>query len=150
MNATRFASAVAIVSLVVLSVGSAHAQVVEERKSDANPAGAIFRATLYGVGTGLVLGGAYSLVEDDEDVTTGDALKWGAAIGAAGGLIVGLVYVATRSEPEGTAEEIGLLPPRTGLQPPTISVTRSLAMRTGPPDTKGALGVSVNAVNLAF
>lgn len=95
---------------------TAAAQVVEERDSEANPAAAVFRATLYGTGTGLVLGGAYALIADDED--TGEILRWGTAAGAAGGLLVGLLYVATRSEPEGSAEEIrddvGLLQVRNG------------------------------------
>jgi hypothetical protein len=94
----------------------AAAQVVEDRDSEANPAAAVFRATLYGVGTGLVLGGAYALVADDAN--TGEILRWGTAAGAAGGLLVGLLYVATRSEPEGSADEIrddvGLLQVRDG------------------------------------
>lgn len=75
--------------------GDLSAQVVEERDSEANPAASIFKATLYGAATGLALGGAYALVNDDVDDDGGtsdaDALRWGTAIGAVGGLVVGLM-----------------------------------------------------------
>jgi hypothetical protein len=87
---------------------SLHAQVVEERESQANPSVVIFRATLYGAGTGLLLGGAWALVEET-DQSTSDILKWGAAGGAATGALVGLIYVATRAGPEGDAEVVGML-----------------------------------------
>lgn len=93
---------------LVLAVGhEASAQVVEGRESEANPAGVIFRSTLYGVGTGLALGGAYTLVNDDDDA--GDILRWGAATGAAAGLLIGLVHIATRSEPEDDQSGAGML-----------------------------------------
>lgn len=140
MIRTRWMSqAVAWALLLICTPVGARAQVVETRKSEANPAGVIFKATLYGVGTGLVLGGAYALIEEDDDVDTGDALKWGAAIGAAGGLVVGLIYAATRAEPQGSVEELEthdsgskfrmtlnpgltLVPARSGPIPRTVGV----------------------------
>ncbi len=100
---------IAAVSAALLAVTtvSAQAQVINKKKSEANPAVAIFKATLYGAGTGLVLGGAYALVENDPDVSTGDALKWGIAGGAVGGALVGLVYVLTRSTAKGSVKEVG-------------------------------------------
>jgi hypothetical protein len=95
--------------LVCLLQSAASAQVIETREGDSNPGKVLFLSTLYGAGTGLVLGGAYALVDDDDDPGTGDILQWGVAAGAATGLVVGLIYCATRSEPQGTAEEVGLL-----------------------------------------
>jgi hypothetical protein len=99
-------------AILAAGAGDASAQVVEGRESEANPASAVFRATLYGTGTGLVLGGAYALVAEDAD--PGEALRWGTALGAAGGLVVGLVYVATRSDPEGSVDDVGLVQYRAG------------------------------------
>jgi hypothetical protein len=105
----------ALVALIVVGgvQDSLSAQVVEERDSQANPAAAIFRATLFGAGTGLVLGGAYALVETG-DASTEDILKWGVAGGAAAGAVVGLLYVLMRSEPEGSADAIGTVDVGTG------------------------------------
>jgi hypothetical protein len=98
-----------MVALALLGAGHASAQVVEERESEANPASAIFRATLYGAGTGLAVGGAYALIADGDDPSTGEILRWGTALGAGAGVVVGLLYVATRSEPEGSVDKIGML-----------------------------------------
>lgn len=95
------------VLIVLVGQSGTRAQVVEEREGQSNPAGVVFKSVLYGVGTGLLIGGAYALVEDDDDVDTEDILKWSAAIGAAGGAGVGLIYVATRPEPKGDVEEYG-------------------------------------------
>lgn len=107
----RTSAAVAALALLAL-VGARqplNAQVVEGRDAEANPASVMFRSTLYGAGTGLALGGAYALIEEGGDPSTGEILRWGTAIGAAAGLAVGLVYVATRSQPEGEVNEIGML-----------------------------------------
>lgn len=98
-------SVMVALALALGTYDSLSAQVVERRESEANPAAVIFRATLFGAGTGLVLGGAYALVESG-DTSTGDILKWGVAGGAAAGAVIGLIYWATRSQPEGSAEEI--------------------------------------------
>jgi hypothetical protein len=98
-------AAIALV-LVVGAQDSLRAQVVESRESDSNPATAIFKATLAGAGTGLLLGGAYALVESDGADETKDALKWGVAGGAVAGAAVGLVYVLLRSQPEGDADTV--------------------------------------------
>jgi len=101
--------AVIALALACLFQDSVSAQVVEKREGEANPAAVLFRSTLYGAGTGLVLGGAYALVEEDDDPSTGEILKWGTAGGAAAGFLIGLVYVITRSGPEGDAEVTGVL-----------------------------------------
>jgi hypothetical protein len=74
------------------------AQVVESRDAEANPASAIFRSTLYGAGTGVVLAGAYTLIREGDNAW--DALRWGAGGGAIVGLMIGVIHVATRAEPE--------------------------------------------------
>lgn len=73
------------------------AQVIETREAESNPSSVLFRSTLYGAGTGFVLGGAYALVDGD-DPSTGELLRWGTAIGAGAGLLIGLVYVASRAD----------------------------------------------------
>ena len=103
---TSLTPALIALTIALASPDALKAQVVEDRDSEANPASVLFRSTLYGVGTGLVLGGAYALIDQG---STSEALRWGAASGAAAGLLVGLVYVATRSEPEGSANEVGML-----------------------------------------
>lgn len=94
-------------TLVCMIQSSAQGQVIEERKGEANPGPVIFRSTAYGAATGLVLGGAYALVEDDEDLETGEILKWGVASGAAAGALIGLIYVIARPEPKGDVEGVG-------------------------------------------
>jgi len=103
---TSLTPALVALTIALASPNGLSAQVVEGRDSEANPASVIFRSTLYGVGTGLVLGGAYALIDGG---STSEALRWGAASGAAAGLLVGLIYVATRSEPEGSADDVGML-----------------------------------------
>lgn len=112
MKLSRYLAPATIV-LAVLSGSPTDltAQVVDARDSEANPASVLFRATLYGAGTGLALGGAYALVNDDDDpgTGTGEILRWGVAGGAAAGFLVGLVYLATRSQPEGEFGEEAML-----------------------------------------
>jgi hypothetical protein len=117
------------VTMVVLALCSSFqgsgAQVIEERSGEANPSTAIFHSTLYGAGTGLLLGGAYALVEDDDDLDAIDILKWGFAGGAATGALVGLVYVVSRPDPEGDAEEVGMIQIENGAArfgAPTVKV----------------------------
>jgi hypothetical protein len=104
-----FVSAILALVLVVGGHDSLHAQVVEERESDSNPVVTIFRGTLYGAGTGLLLGGAYALIESDGADETRDILKWGVAGGAIAGAAVGLVYVLLRPQPEGDADVVGMV-----------------------------------------
>jgi hypothetical protein len=120
--------------------GALDAQVVEKRGSEANPAAAMFRATLYGAGTGLALGGAYALVHEGDDPSTGEILKWGVAGGAAAGLVVGLVYVATRSEPEGSAEDVGLLQ----LQNGDLRVAAPGMLRAGSREVPGGRATTLD------
>ena len=110
-----FAAAVLALVLIVSAQDSLRAQVVETRESESNPVVTVFRGTLYGAGTGLVLGGAYALVASDGADETKDILKWGVAGGAIAGAAIGLVYAVTRSEPEGEADVIGADPDVTGM-----------------------------------
>lgn len=128
----RTSIAPAIFCLLVL-IGTQEplaAQVVEGRESEANPASVMFRSTLYGAGTGLALGGAYALIEQGGDPSTGEILRWGTAIGAAAGLAVGLVYVVTRSQPEGEVDEVGMLQIEDGEVgfSPAFVTTRSIEL----------------------
>jgi drug/metabolite transporter (DMT)-like permease len=95
----------------------ASAQVIEERKGESNPSAVIFHSTMYGAGTGLLLGGAYALIEDDPDLSTSEILEWGLVGGVASGLLIGLIYVMARPEPRGDAEEVGMLPLGKGSPP---------------------------------
>lgn len=145
----RTSSWVAVVALaMILGIQSiASAQVIEERKGEANPSTAIFHATLYGAGTGLVLGGAYALVEEDEDLDTAEILSWGVAGGAAAGFLIGLVYVVTRPEPRGDVEELEKFRPggTPRLGPPSLLLVPTV-------DRHGAkkLGIGVRLVNVTF
>jgi len=131
---------------------NANAQVIEEReRSASNPGKSIFRTTLYGAGTGLVLGGAYALIEDDEDTSTLDCLKWGTAIGAASGLVIGLIYVVARPEPKGDIESVeqddddeesSLI---RNLEPPTVMMAARSDL-LGNKDRQ----VALNLLNLRF
>jgi hypothetical protein len=108
------------------------AQVVEEReKTPSNPGKVIFRTTLYGGATGLVLGGAYALIEDDDDLSTGEILKWGVAGGVAAGFLIGLIYVVARPEPKGDVEDLETEDggEEQGALPRLISPTIMLAQR---------------------
>lgn len=132
----------AVISLALLpgSQQGLTAQVVEARESEANPAPVLLRATLYGAGTGLVLGGAYLLVKDDDGPDTGEVLRWSTAGGAAAGFLIGLIYVATRPQPEGSIGEEGLVQ----LEGSDVSVSP-----IGLLDTRiGALGPEPGAFDL--
>jgi hypothetical protein len=104
-----FASAALALVLMVGAKDSLRAQVVETRESDSNPVVTVFRGTLYGAGTGLLLGGAYALIESDGADETRDILKWGVAGGAIAGAAVGLVYVLLRPQPRGDADVVGMV-----------------------------------------
>jgi hypothetical protein len=100
-----FAAALAFM-LVMGFQDNLRAQVVEERESEGNPVVTVFRGTLYGAGTGLLLGGAYALIESDGAEETRDILRWGVAGGAIAGATVGLLYVLLRPQPEGDADVV--------------------------------------------
>lgn len=138
----------ALMAVASIAPGIVRAQVIEKRDDDANPAIVIFRATLFGAGTGLLLGGAYALVEEDDDLSTGEILKWGAAGGAAGGAIVGLLHWMTRSEPEGSAEEVATSQPADAA-PRVLAPGFALAQRRDSGGKKKP-EFRVNLVNVAF
>lgn len=146
MRLSRYlATAVIAVALLPGSHQDLTAQVVTARDSEANPASALFRATLYGAGTGLVLGGAYALVDDDGDPGTGQILKWGVAGGVAAGLLVGLIYVVTRPEAEGSIGDEGMIQLRGGeLDVSPLGILDTEAGALGP--DPGALDLNLVAV----
>jgi hypothetical protein len=120
------ASALVALAMVAGTRSTVAAQPVDERASQANPAAVIFRASLYGAGTGLVLGSGYALL-DQTDASPGALLKWGVAGGVAAGALIGLIYWATRSPPQDSAAEGGVL--RVGrdgvaVSVPTLVLTR--------------------------
>jgi hypothetical protein len=106
MKLSRFASAARALVLMVGAQDSLRAQVVETRESESNPVVTGFRGSLSGAGTGLVLGGAWALLESDSQDETLDILKWGTASGAIAGATVGLLYVLFRSQPQGDADVV--------------------------------------------
>jgi hypothetical protein len=101
-----FTSTALALVLIVGAQDSLNAQVVETRESEGNPVVTVFRGSLYGAGTGLVLGGAWALVESDSQDETWDILKWGTAGGAIAGATVGLLYVLFRAQPQGDADVV--------------------------------------------
>jgi hypothetical protein len=121
----------AVVALALFTgrPGTLDAQVVEARESESNPATVLFRSTLYGAGTGLVVTGAYSLIDNDD---VGERLRWGTAIGAGAGLLVGLVHLATRSE----AEENG---PAGGLESSALLRVQEGSVRVAVPAVTSTL-----------
>jgi hypothetical protein len=102
MNMTannRIAVVIVVIALALQASNGARADINEERQGEANPSAVIFHATLFGAGTGLLLGGAYALVENSSNRDTWDTLRWSVAGGTVLGFVVGLVYVTTRSGP---------------------------------------------------
>jgi len=95
-----FASAALALVLLVGAQDSLRAQVIETRESEGNPVVTVFRGSLYGAGTGLVLGGAWALLESDSRGETEDILKWSVGVGALAGAAVGALYVLFRENPD--------------------------------------------------
>ena len=94
------ATILAAATLLVL-VGPARSQIIEQRQGDANPMVSVFKSTIYGGLAGLLVGGAIELVKDDAD---GEALKWGFVVGTFLGLGYGIYHVSTRPSPFGFLE----------------------------------------------
>lgn len=86
-----------VVLLLVLSFSSVvKAQVAVLRGGEENPVITIGKSTLYGAGTGVLLGLALSLVVDED---FGEIMKWSFVGGTIGGFAIGVIHVATRSKP---------------------------------------------------
>lgn len=93
-------SILVIALMVIFSFTSeTNAQVSVVRGGEENPVITIGKSTLYGAGTGLLLGLALSLVVDED---TGDVVKWSFVGGTFGGFLLGIYHVASRPGP-GTA-----------------------------------------------
>jgi len=90
--------AVILVAIIlILGVSQmAEAQTHVVRGGDENPVLTIGKSTLYGAGTGVLLGLALTLVVDED---TGDVLKWSFVGGTFGGFLIGVYHVATRPSP---------------------------------------------------
>lgn len=82
-----------ILLVVMVSANSANAQVQVVRSGQENPVVTIGKSTLYGAGTGLLLGLALSLVVNED---TGDVVKWSFVTGTFGGFFLGVYHVASR------------------------------------------------------
>jgi len=82
-----------ILLVVLVSVHSSYAQVQVVRSGQENPVVTIGKSTLYGAGTGLLLGLALSLVINED---TGDVVKWSFVTGTFGGFFLGVYHVASR------------------------------------------------------
>ena len=102
-----------------------HAAVNVERQGAENPMVEVARSTIYGGLAGLMLGGAFALIDDSH--SDADALKWGFAAGTFVGFGVGIISVLRRPEPTGLLNveagraHLALVPPR-----PTASGTLAL------------------------
>lgn len=87
--------------VVILALNSVvQAQVTVVRSGQENPVVTIGKSTLYGAGTGLLLGLALTLVVDED---TGDVLKWSFVTGTFGGFLLGIYHVANRPQPSSAA-----------------------------------------------
>jgi hypothetical protein len=95
-----FASVAFALVLLVGVHDSLRAQVIETRESEGNPVVTVFKGSLYGAGTGLVLGGAWALLESDSRGETEDILKWSVGVGALTGAAVGALYLLFRENPD--------------------------------------------------
>lgn len=87
--------------LLLIPVKQSTAQVEVERTGAENPMVVIGKATLYGMGTGVLLGSAYSLASADANF--GESVKWGFVAGTGGGFLIGAIYVLTRPAPSQSA-----------------------------------------------
>jgi hypothetical protein len=83
----------------------AQAQVQVIRGGNENPMIAIAKSTIYGAGTGLLLGLALTLVVDED---TGDILKWSFVSGTFVGFGVGVYHVANRPQPSSALQFDGI------------------------------------------
>ena len=81
--------AIALASLCAFQ-DSLSAQVIEGREGEANPSAALFKATAFGAGTGLLIGGAYALMTDADE--SGTVVGGALALGCDGGHEVGLAH----------------------------------------------------------
>ncbi len=90
-------SAIIMALVIALSLNSTvQAQVQVVRGGEENPMVTIGRSTMYGAGTGLLIGLALSLVVDED---TDDIMKWSFVGGTFGGLAIGFYHVANRPQP---------------------------------------------------
>lgn len=94
MKLTRPIAVLVVTIILLLSANQmAEAQTHVVRGGEENPMITIGKSTLYGAGTGLLLGLALTLVVDED---TGDVIKWSFVGGTFGGFLVGVYHVATR------------------------------------------------------
>ena len=102
---TRRCVAAALLACFVTSLVSpaAQASVNVTRSSDENPMKEVYKAALYGGLTGLLLGGAIA-VADDENHNDGELLRWGFASGTLLGAGLGLWWVNHRPQPSALLE----------------------------------------------
>ena|SRR3990172_4821911 len=94
-NKVVFTAALVLI-LIFFFTTTSQAQVQIVRTGQENPVVTIGKSTLYGAGTGLLLGLALSLVVDED---TGDILKWSFVGGTFGGFFLGIYHVASRPQP---------------------------------------------------
>ena len=97
MKLNKIGVVIALSLVLVFSINSvSQAQVQVVRGGAENPVVTIGKSTLYGAGTGLLLGLALSLVVDED---TGDIMKWSFVGGTFGGFAIGMYHVANRPQP---------------------------------------------------
>ena len=113
------------------------AQVTVVRSGQENPVVTIGKSTLYGAGTGLLLGLALALVVEED---TGDIMRWSFVTGTFGGFLFGIYHVANRPQPTAAMFQFnsgGLA--KVTLPKPELKL-----------DSSRSLGFKVNLVSLSL
>ena len=93
----------ATLSLGTLPV-AASADVNVERKSAENPMVEIFKSTMYGALTGVVVGGVIVLAAQSDADTNHNIMRWSIVGGTVLGLGAGIYFTAKRPQPTGLLE----------------------------------------------
>ncbi len=101
MTTERFAPRVLLIILMILALSTnAMSQVTVVRGGHENPMVTIGKSTLYGAGTGLLIGLALSLaLESDSE----EIFRWSFVGGTVAGFAVGVMHVARRPQPQSAA-----------------------------------------------
>jgi len=101
MSIRKYSLAIIVALIPFFAPGkSALAQVSVVRGGAENPMVTIGKSTLYGSGTGLLLGLALTLIiNNDSD----DVFRWSFAAGTLSGFTLGIMHVTTRPKPRAAA-----------------------------------------------
>ena len=111
----------------------ASADVNIERRSAENPMIEIFKSTIYGALTGVVVGGVIVLAAKGDSDTNQDIMRWSVVAGTVVGLGAGIYFTAKRPQPSALLElkdgSLGLHPAALQLGPDGGMSVRLLGVR---------------------